>query len=342
MFFLKPVLHRFDPEWIHDRTISFCSVIQKFPFLIDLCESVFSYEKTDLSVEIGNLIFTNPIGLAAGFDKNGLVVPMLQALGFGFIETGTITPVGQPGNIKPRLFRIRNEQALINQMGFNNSGVNALVKALNGIVRKIPIGVNLGKNKLTPIAIAHQDYITGLESSWSVADYFTINISSPNTHDLRELQKKDYLNLFLEAIFQSKQKMEICTGQSKQVWLKIAPDLSDEELKLIAGTALELKIDAIIVGNTTTSRLGLGGKWKNQPGGLSGKPLFNLSNRILDKVKQLTEGKIPLVAAGGVFSAEDVRTKISLGARLVQLYTGLIFEGPGLIKKIKKELGRSK
>ena len=342
MLLLKEVLHRIDPEWIHDRTISFCSVLQKFPSLIHLCESAFSHEDTDLNLKIGNLIFSNPIGLAAGFDKNGLAVPLLQALGFGFIETGTVTPIGQQGNAKPRLFRLRQEQALINRMGFNNSGVNALVKTLQGINRKVPIGVNLGKNKHTPNETAHQDYIIGLESAWSVADYFAINISSPNTPDLRELQKKDHLNTFLEAILQSKRKMELRTGQVKQIWLKIAPDQTELELKSIAETALEQKIDAIIVGNTTTGRIGLADKWKDLDGGLSGKPLFDLSNRILVKIKQLTENRIPLVAAGGVFSAEDVRTKISLGARLVQIYTGFVFEGPGLIKKIKKELGKLK
>jgi dihydroorotate dehydrogenase len=334
----RKILHRFDPELIHDLTIKACALAGKAPGFTAIIDRLFRFNDPRLETRLGNLTFKNPIGLAAGFDKDGTAVSLLQSLGFGFVEVGTITPKPQEGNKKPRLFRLKEEEAVINRMGFNNRGINALTASLKKTDKSIPVGVNLGKNKSTPIAEAAGDYITGMEKSWDQADYFTINISSPNTEDLRKLQKGDYLTDLLEKILQIRKVLSKEQGKYKQVWLKIAPDLSDKEIDFICQNAVESGIDALVVSNTTISRNLREKSWNNQEGGLSGKPLRELSNEVLDKVNRKLRGRIPTVGVGGIFNGEDVIKKMSLGAQLVQLYTGLIFEGPGIVRKIKKEL----
>ncbi len=338
MFFLKPILHRINPEIIHASTVELCSWVNKIPQLVNIVDALYQFEDSRLHVSIGNLDFPNPIGLAAGYDKNGVAVPVLQALGFGFVEVGTVTPKAQSGNSKPRLYRLRPDNAIINRMGFNNYGVQYLVKSLESSKKRVPIGVNVGKNKQTPVADAHKDYITCIKKAWDVADYFTVNISSPNTKNLRDLQKEDYLVPFIKEIISVRNQLSEETNKYKQLWLKIAPDLDDDELRIIAHIALDLKIDAIVLTNTTITRPGLTDRNQGQTGGLSGKPLFDLSNHVLKKMHDLTHDRIPLIGVGGIFSVDDVQKKISLGAKLVQIYTGLIFEGPGLIKRIKREM----
>lgn len=334
----KLILHKFPAEFVHGFTLESCRALDKIPLFESLLCKIFRYENPCLCVKLGNLEFPNPIGLAAGFDKNGVAVSVLQALGFGFIEVGTITPEQQLGNPKPRLFRLKKDFAVINRMGFNNCGAFELKKNLERTVRKVPIGVNIGKNKKTPIDTAHTDYQKCLEITWNCADYFTINISSPNTEDLRSIQHEKQLKSFLKAVIEKREQLQQLDGSHKQLWLKIAPDLSDPQIEFICETAISLGIDALVVSNTTISRPELKSKHQNESGGLSGKPLFDKSNQVLEKVHSYCKEKIPLVAVGGIFTADDVLAKLHLGAKLVQIYTGLIFEGPGMINQLKKEL----
>ncbi len=335
------ILHRFDPEWIHNQAVHFGAMAGKFDSFNWLLEKRYGFDNDKLEVSLGNLKFPNPIGLAAGFDKDGEIVPVLQAIGFGFIEVGTVTPVSQSGNPKPRLFRLKSDKAILNRMGFNNKGVDALVNSLCKVSKKVPVGVNLGKNKSTPIKDAINDYVVGVQKAWDVADYFTINISSPNTVDLRDLQGEEYLSPLINKILAERDKLAKKTRQNKQIWLKIAPDLNNLELEMVCKTVLSSGIDALVVSNTTIRRSMVDDKWKNQSGGLSGKPLFEISNQVLKDASKLLKGNIPLIGVGGIGSSEDIKVKMSLGACLVQVYTSLIFEGAGFIKKLKKNLVNS-
>ncbi len=334
----RTILHRFDPELIHDLTIGTCAVVGKIPMLSGIIGQLFKYENENLETRLGNLTFKNPIGLAAGFDKNATAVSVLQSMGFGFIEVGTVTPKPQPGNPKPRLFRIKEEEAVLNRMGFNNKGIEALIDSLKKTERTVPIGINLGKNKTTPLSAAAAEYGLGMQKAWNLADYFTINISSPNTKDLRDLQKKENLRGLLEQIMKTRERLAQGDYSNKQIWLKIAPDLADADIESICNASLEAGIDALVVSNTTITRDIQDKSWQNQEGGLSGKPLFELSNEVLSKVIGCLGDRIPIVGVGGIFNWEDAARKLSLGARLVQIYTGMIYEGPGIVKRIKKGL----
>lgn len=338
MNFTRAVLHRFDPEWIHEKAIEIGLLSERVPGITSLIKSFFSFTHPDLEIEVGNLKFPNPIGLAAGFDKDGAIVPTLQALGFGFVEVGTVTPKAQVGNPKPRLFRIKEKDAIINRMGFNNSGLDSLVKTLKRQNNSVPIGINIGKNKSTPNDKAVNDYLIGIEKAWQIADYFTINISSPNTKELRDLQDEKRLKPLINSILKLRNEKSQESGVYKQIWLKIAPDLGESELQKICNVCLETRVDALIISNTTIERNMLAQEWKSEAGGLSGRPLFELSNRALEQAYSIVQGKIPLIGVGGIFSAEDVLKKLSLGASLVQLYTSLVFEGPGVVKKLKRGL----
>lgn len=333
----KLVLHRFDPEWIHDRAIALGVFVGRHQSLLRLLERLYAFDDSKHNVKLGNLVFPNPIGLAAGFDKNGEIIPVLQALGFGFIEVGTVTPLPQPGNDKPRLFRLK-EEGILNRMGFNNRGIDTLISALKQVERKVPIGVNLGKNKLTPMENAAEDYLISMRKSWHVADYFTINISSPNTENLRVLQGEGYLHPLIYRIVKERDKLASESKSFRQLWLKIAPDLTDREIESLCETVATSGIDALVVANTTISRDKLRIQWQKQAGGLSGRPLFDLSNRVLEKVHRQLNDKIPIIGVGGIFSLQDVQKKLSLGASLVQIYTSLVFCGPGIIKKLRKGL----
>jgi dihydroorotate dehydrogenase len=334
----RSVLHRFDPEWVHDLAVTIGVLLGRHEAPLRFLEFLYSFADTRFKVRIGNLDFPNPIGLAAGFDKNGVIIPVLQALGFGFIEVGTVTPLPQVGNDKPRLFRLLAEEGIINRMGFNNRGIDSLVSALKQVERKVPIGVNLGKNKVTPNECAAEDYKISMQKSWSVADYFTINISSPNTENLRDLQGEAYLQPLLDAIVTERNRLAAESRLFKQIWLKIAPDLSDRAIDLLCDTMVSSGFDALVISNTTVSRNNLAAHWQKQAGGLSGRPLYELSNRVLDKANRKLKGKLPIVGVGGVFSYRDVLEKMSLGASLVQIYTSLVFSGPGIVKKLKKGL----
>lgn len=288
-----------------------------------------------LSQNLWDICFPNPLGLAAGFDKNAEVYKPMLSQGFGFVETGTVTPLAQPGNEKPRIFRLPEDNAVINRLGFNNKGLDYYIEQLNkrnqsdGIV-----GANIGANKLSDDPI--NDYVVGLEKVLGLADYFTINISSPNTPGLRKLQGKEALDELLSKLKMVRKKADL--DKKPPLILKIAPDLQKEECEDIADIILKHEMDGLIVSNTTLSRDGVTSSMKVESGGLSGAPLFDLSTKILSEMYMHTKGKIPLIGVGGVSSGKEAYAKIKAGASLVQLYSALVYHGPGLATTINREL----
>jgi dihydroorotate dehydrogenase len=283
------------------------------------------------------LKFKNPIGLAAGFDKNATMVEDLAEFGFGFIEIGTVTPLPQPGNEKPRMFRLPSDDALINRMGFNNQGVDVAADRLKRINKKgLIIGGNIGKNKNTPNADAVNDYIKCFDRLFDVVDYFVVNVSSPNTPGLRELQEKEPLKSILNTLQQRNRKNDI----SRPILLKIAPDLTNSQLDDIIEIVKETKIAGVIATNTTLSREGLSApeSLKNESGGLSGKPLTQRSTEVISYLSRQSDKSFVIIGVGGIHSPEDALEKIKAGASLIQIYTGFVYEGPGLIKRILKRL----
>lgn len=292
-----------------------------------------------LNSQYFGLSFPNPVGLAAGFDKNANVYPGLAALGFGFVEVGTLTPRPQTGNPRPRIFRFPHEEALINRMGFNNNGIEQAKKSLSNLPRPdIPIGINLGKNKDTRNDQAVYDYLKGLSLLYPYGDYFVINVSSPNTKGLRDLQEIDALQKLLTKIIQQRETLRKKFKIYRPLLLKIAPDLSKDQLTEIVKTASTTKIDGFIATNTTLSREGLHSPGKNEAGGLSGKPLTNRSTEMIRLIYQITRGQIPIIGVGGIFTGQDAFDKIRAGANLIQVYTGMIYHGPLIAKKINQEL----
>jgi len=297
-------------------------------------------QDTRLNVEVAGLKFPNPLGLAAGYDKNAEVPDAILKLGFGFTEVGTITPLAQLGNPKPRIFRLVEDDGVINRLGFNNDGHNAALERLQARHNKGGIvGVNIGANKMSEDFVA--DYERGIECFYDVASYFTANISSPNTPGLRNLQAGDALQVLLDRIFETHAKCEAKYKKQVPVFLKIAPDLEKGEMDEIAGIVEKSKLSALIVSNTTLDRDGLKDqRTAKEAGGLSGKPLFEKSTRVLAEMYSRIRGKIPLIGVGGVSSTKDAITKIEAGATLVQLYTGMIYEGPCLPSKIIKGMSQ--
>jgi dihydroorotate dehydrogenase len=285
------------------------------------------------------LLFPNPVGLAAGLDKDGACIDGLGALGFGFIEVGTVTPRAQPGNPRPRMFRLPEAGALINRMGFNNGGVDQFVANVQAARFRGVLGLNIGKNADTPIERAAEDYLYCLERVYPFASYVTINISSPNTKNLRQLQGAGELDALLGALKDKQARLSDLHGKMVPLALKIAPDLDDEQIKSIAGTLLAHKIDGVIATNTTLSRTAVAGmQHGDEAGGLSGQPVFNASNDVIRKLRAEVGAEVPIIGVGGIFCGEDARSKIAAGASLVQLYTGLIYRGPELVKECVKAL----
>ncbi|MBN8568102.1 MAG: quinone-dependent dihydroorotate dehydrogenase [Ignavibacteria bacterium] len=330
---IRPVLFLFDSEKVHNFTLSFVS---KFIFLHPFFKIIFGSSKTD-KVNINGLIFKNRLGLAAGFDKNAAALRFWNALGFSHAEIGTVTPVPQSGNEKPRLFRLKKDSGIINRMGFNNKGADEIRKNILDARKHLPkdfiVGVNIGKNKNTPNEEAVNDYLTCFKKMYDAADYFTINISSPNTKGLRELQEEESLRDLLTKIKNLNKSLSEFKDE-KNIFVKIAPDINDEQIRIIYNTVSDTGITGIILTNTTISRNNLKEKIK-EDGGLSGKPLKKMADDVLEKFHKLNnDNKLVLIGAGGVFSKDDYNKKISNGASLVQIYTGMIYEGPALIKKI--------
>ena len=334
---LKTILFRFDPEKIHYFVTGALQSAQKVWGLPKLLKASFKLEHPSLEKEVFGLKFKNPVGLAAGFDKNGEYIQELANFGFGFIEVGTVTPLPQPGNDKPRMFRLPKDEALINRMGFNNKGVDVLARKLENINKEgLIIGGNIGKNKNTPNEDAVKDYVKCFDRLFDVVDYFVVNVSSPNTPGLRELQEKEPLKHILNTL----QNKNLKHGISRPILLKIAPDLTNEQLDDIVEIVQETKIAGVIATNTTISRdnLASDASLKTEMGGLSGKPLTSRSTEVIKYLSQKSNQSFPIIGVGGIHSAQDAQEKLDAGAALVQLYTGFVYEGPGLVKRILKAL----
>ncbi|WP_396157286.1 quinone-dependent dihydroorotate dehydrogenase [Flavobacterium sp.] len=328
---IRPILFWFDPEEVHYFSFSFIKFIAKIPFVPSILKSIYEVKDTRLEREVFGLKFKNPVGLAAGFDKDAKCYKELSNFGFGFIEIGTLTPKAQEGNPKKRLFRLKEDSAIINRMGFNNDGVDAAVNRLkknNGIL----IGGNIGKNKITSNENAIDDYLTCFDALFDYVDYFVVNVSSPNTPNLRELQEKKPLTELLRDLQNSNSKKQI----PKPILLKIAPDLTDEQLLDIITIINETKIAGVIATNTTISRDGLQSENKTETGGLSGKPLTKRATEVIRFLSEKSNKAFPIIGVGGIHSAEDALEKLEAGASLVQLYTGFIYEGPKLVKDINQ------
>lgn len=336
--FIKPLAFRFDPERAHHLTVSTFRNVLSIPILSSLIKSRFKLEDSSLSKEVFGILFPNPVGLAAGFDKDGKYYDVMSHLGFGFIEIGTVTPVPQDGNPQPRMFRLPKDQGLINRMGFNNEGVDAMVSRLkNRKKTKVIIGGNIGKNKVTPNAEATSDYEICFEKLYPHVDYFVVNVSSPNTPDLRALQDKEPLTQLLSHVMHLRSSKET----KKPVLLKIAPDLSQGQLDDVLDIVKEVKLDGIIATNTTIDRSNLDTNINEVEfignGGLSGLPLRHKS---LDIVKYIRSKNptLPIIGVGGITEPEHAIAMMDAGADLVQVYSGMVYSGPSLIKNIKKRL----
>ncbi|MGD9867957.1 MAG: quinone-dependent dihydroorotate dehydrogenase [Hyphomicrobiales bacterium] len=323
-----PFLRALDPEHAHDLTLKAMEA-----GLYPRAEGV---DDPRLAQELWGLRFPNPLGIAAGFDKDARVFQAILDSGFGFAEAGTLTPLPQAGNPKPRIFRLPGHRAMINRLGFNNGGHTAALARLRAHYKGI-VGVNVGANKDASDRVA--DYVQGLETFWDVASYFTINVSSPNTPGLRDLQAPSALNELLGRLMERRANLARATGRQPPLLLKLAPDIADEDLPAIVEVISVRKVDGVIVSNTTLSRKEItGATHAKEAGGLSGRPLFLRSTRMLAQVYRLTSGKMPLVGVGGIDSPRAAIDKIEAGASLLQLYTGLVYEGPSLIGRIKSAL----
>ncbi|MCX2482755.1 quinone-dependent dihydroorotate dehydrogenase [Pedobacter sp. MR2016-24] len=337
---IKPIFFKFDPEKVHHFVVKRLNWFHdRFPLGKTILRSSFDVHIKGLEREVFGIRFKNPVGLAAGFDKNGEYIEALSHLGFGFIEVGTVTPLPQPGNDLPRMFRLTEDSAIINRMGFNNKGVDILAERLRVLKAKdasIVIGGNIGKNKNTPNEEATSDYVKCFDRLFDVVDYFVVNVSSPNTPGLRALQEKGPLTELLNTLQQRNSKNNI----SRPILLKIAPDLTNEQLDDIIDIVKETGIAGVIATNTTISREGLytPAELANETGGLSGKPLTLRSTEVIRYLADKSGRAFPIIGVGGIHSAQDAKDKLEAGASLVQLYTGFIYEGPGLIKRICKAL----
>jgi dihydroorotate dehydrogenase len=336
--FLRPLLFKVDPEKAHHLTFGALKNAMQVPLAPSVSRKLFCLEDPRLERELFGLKFPNPVGLAAGFDKDARLVDEFANLGFGFLEIGTLTPQGQEGNPQPRLFRLPQDQAIINRMGFNNEGVAKAVERLKERKSTIIIGGNIGKNKTTANEEAVHDYLYCFEALFKVVDYFVVNVSSPNTPDLRALQEKEPLKQLIDAL----QNRNQGKARPKPLLLKIAPDLNRHQLDDIVQIAIFSELDGIIATNTTISRQGLSTPLAEVEsmgnGGLSGKPLRERATEVIRYLRQHLPQKVRLIGAGGIMTADDAVERLDAGADLVQLYTGLIYEGPGLVRKINEKL----
>ncbi len=337
---IRPILLQFNPETVHKFTFKCFKLFQNSTLIRSIVSAQFKVKNSKLERELFGLKFPNPVGLAAGLDKNAEAFDFLGCMGFGFIEIGTLTPKGQIGNPLPRLFRFVNDKALVNRMGFNNEGIEGVVSRLRKKKTNVLIGGNIGKNKITPNNEATSDYVKGFEALFPYVDYFVVNVSSPNTPDLRELQDKEPLKKLLNELMRLNQAKE----KTKPILLKIAPDVNLSQLDDIIEIVTETKIDGIVATNTTILRDGLSYSAeqirKVGAGGMSGQPLRDRSTEVIRYIHEKSKGSIPIIGVGGIMSKEDALEKLDAGASLIQLYTGFIYEGPALVKAINKELLR--
>lgn len=330
---IKPLLFFFDPEWVHHTVFKSIKIAHKIPGVSYLLRATFTIKDKGLERKLFGLTFPNPVGLAAGFDKDAKLFQELSNFGFGFVEIGTLTPKPQDGNPKKRMFRLPEDEGLINRLGFNNQGVEAAVKRLKKN-QGVLIGGNIGKNKITPNEEAVNDYIYCFEALFDHVDYFVVNVSSPNTPNLRALQDKEPLTHLLSTL----KGLNDQKDKPKPILLKIAPDLSDDQLLDIIEIVTSVKIDGVIATNTTLSREGLQSKNKEEKGGLSGRPLTQRSTEVIRFLVEKSNNAFPIIGVGGVHKPQDAIDKLEAGAALVQLYTGFVYEGPAAVKNINKAL----
>ena len=331
---LRSILFSLDPEVSHDLSLKSLSVLAKLGSMNPL-----QTHKVGRPTKVMGISFPNRVGLAAGLDKNGAYIDGLSSLGFGFLEIGTVTPKAQHGNPKPRLFRIPEAQAIINRMGFNNNGVDALIQNVSNSSYSGILGINIGKNKDTPVEDALSDYLTCLRKVYSYASYVTINISSPNTPGLRSLQNSDHLNQLLKGL--ATERMVLATEQQRHVplVLKIAPDLKVSEIEFISDAISSNDFDGIIATNTTSSRIGVDTyPYGNESGGMSGRPVFQQSTEVVKLISRYTNQTVPIIACGGILDLEGAQQKLDVGASLVQVYSGFIYRGPKLVCQLIKGL----
>ena len=329
----RPALFALDPEVAHELTLHSLAKIQRTPLEWAYCNA-----RVDDPILLAGLTFPNRVGLAAGLDKNARCIDGLAAMGFGFIEVGTVTPLAQSGNPKPRMFRLPKANALINRLGFNNEGLDAFIANVQrSSIRKTAggplLGLNIGKNAATPIERATDDYLIGLEGVYPHADYVTVNISSPNTKNLRALQSDEALDGLLSAIAAKRKLLIKMHKKQVPIFVKIAPDLNEVQVKVIATTLLRHKMDGVIATNTTLSRDAVQGmRHAEEAGGLSGAPVLEMSNRVITQLRSALGKNFPIIGVGGILSAADAVSKIEAGADVVQIYTGLIYQGPDLVR----------
>jgi dihydroorotate dehydrogenase len=336
--YLRPLLFKLDAETAHRATLYALGVAQRS----NLAHWI-ARPPADLPVTAFGITFPNPVGLAAGLDKDGEYLDALDTLGFGFIEVGTVTPRPQPGNAKPRLFRLPQHEAIINRMGFNNAGVDALLDNVRKSAYHGILGINIGKNKDTPNEKAVNDYLLCLGRVYEHASYVTINISSPNTQGLRDLQQESTLRRFVAILREAQERLGSQHGQRKPMLLKIAPDLAESELDAMAEVLLRTGIDGVICTNTTTDHAAVSADPHGaEAGGLSGKPLFARATAVLSGMHKRLQGRIPLIGVGGILDGSDAAEKLDAGAALVQLYSGLIYRGPPLVNECVEEIRRQR
>jgi dihydroorotate dehydrogenase len=332
----RPALFALDPEVVHEATIR---VLSRWPLL---AAPTGPAPVADRAIDLFGMHFPNRVGLAAGLDKNAACVPAFERMGFGFIEVGTLTPRAQPGNPRPRMFRLPDREALINRLGFNNEGIDAAVRRLRALDRRTILGVNIGKNADTLLERAADDYVTCLLQAYDVADYFTVNLSSPNTQGLRNLQARTLLMPLLQAVCRARDEATQARGRRRPILVKIAPDLTQPEVADLASAVREAGADGLIATNTTVARPGLEGDPRTaQTGGLSGAPLQAQAEQVLRWVRAVVGADYPVIGVGGIVSAQVARARIAAGADLVQIYTGLIYHGPPLVNQIRREFARA-
>lgn len=332
---LRPLLFRLDAEISHDLVMRACSLASRSDLLNRWIGTLYNTPCRDMPVDAMGIRFPNPIGLAAGLDKQGCAINTFEALGFGFVEVGTVTPLPQAGNPRPRLFRLTDQQAVINRMGFNSVGIKAFKSNLKQRRGRAVLGINIGKNAGTPVSRSAEDYLHCLRNVHDCADYIVVNISSPNTMDLRTLQQANALEALLTALDRERLILADQSGHRTPLAVKVAPDLEENQVQAIAELVRKHRVDGIIATNTTVSRTGIRGHFlADEPGGLSGCPLRERSTRIVDLLYRNLQGEIPVIGVGGITDPVSALEKIQAGARLIQIYTGLVYHGPGLVKKI--------
>lgn len=331
---LKPILFKLSPETAHDLSMDSLATIAKHSFLTAKTRQLYANKVPQLPVEIMGLTFSNPIGLAAGLDKNARAFKAFSALGFSGVEMGTVTPLPQAGNLKPRMFRLAEDRSIINRMGFNSEGVDIFLDNIDTDDSAI-IGINIGKNKVTPNELAIDDYASAMQSVYKQADYITVNISSPNTESLRDLQAKEPLDELLGALKEKQTTLHRLHQQYVPIALKIAPDLTAEEIAVISDLVIKHRFDALIATNTTIARPNaLESANKTESGGLSGASLKHESTNVIASFHQHLKGKVPIIGVGGIETAEDAWQKLLAGADYLQIYSGLIYHGPDMIQEI--------